>query len=327
VKPGTGRALRLVLGYGFALAGLAWVFHDLSFSALRPVLARIRWPWVAAAVAADIASYASQGLRWSLLLRSRGRTSPLYATQAIYAGLFVNELFPMRLGELLRAWLVSRRIGTAPDEIFPSIAVERLFDGLWLAAAVGVAATYLRLPAALLRAGDLLGALVAVGLVAFIILLWRTDRTPPVGGGRLRRFLARQAAGIRAIGRSPGVAVAALASGAVLLLQGFAYWLMMRACRIDLGLGPGLVAFLVVHAGTAIPNAPGNIGGYQLFCVLGLTLFGVAKADAAAFSVAGFVLLTIPLWALGWLALSRSRLNLRAVRGLSLRAPNKGGLP
>jgi hypothetical protein len=60
--------------------------------------------------------------------------------------------------------------------------------------------------------------------------------------------------------------------------------------------------------------------------VLGLAIFGVAKAEAAAFSVAVFVLLTVPLWVLGWAALSHSGLSLRAARELLHRSPRAGGI-
>jgi glycosyltransferase 2 family protein len=326
VKSGAFRILRLTFGYLFALGGLAWIFHDLSWSDLHPVLARIAWPWVAAAVVADIASYACQGTRWSLLLRPVGVVSPARATEAIYAGLFVNELLPMRVGEILRVWLVSRRIGAPPAAIIPAIAMERLLDGIWVAAAVALAAHYVPLPGAFLRAGDIFGILVVATLVVFAVLVLRAQVEPPTGAGRLRRFLSAQAGGLRAIGRSEYLFVAGLISAGMLLLQGIAYWLVLRACGIDLGAGPGLVAFLVVHLGTALPNAPGNVGAYQLFSVLGLALFGVAKAEAAAFSVAVFVLLTVPLWALGWVALSRSGLSLRAARELLRRSPREGGL-
>jgi glycosyltransferase 2 family protein len=326
MTPPTRRIVRLTLGYVFAFGALAWIFHDLSWSELHPVLSRIAWPWVAAAVTADIASYACQGTRWSLLLRPVGRVSPIRATEAIYAGLFVNELLPMRLGEVLRAWLVSRRIGATPAAIIPAIAVERLIDSLWVATAVAMAAVFVPLPGAWVRAGGIFGVLVGAALAIFVVLILRAPAALPAGAGRLRRFLAAQAGGIHAIGRSRYLLAASGISTAVLLLQGIAYWMVLRACGIDLGPGPGLVVFLVVHLGTAIPNAPGNVGAYQLFSVLGLALFGVAKAEAAAFSVAVFVLLTVPLWVLGWMAMSRSGLSLRGVRELLHRSPREGGL-
>jgi len=69
-----------------------------------------------------------------------------------------------------------------------------------------------------------------------------------------------------------------------------------------------------VHLGTAIPNAPANVGTYQFFTVVGLTLFGVEKTLASGFSVVVFVLLTAPLWVIGILALNRSGMTLTEIR-------------
>jgi hypothetical protein len=71
---------------------------------------------------------------------------------------------------------------------------------------------------------------------------------------------------------------------------------------------------IVIHLGTAIPNAPANVGTYQFFCVVALTLFGVDKTIATGFSVVVFVVLTVPLWLLGSLALGRSGATLAGVR-------------
>ena len=75
-----------------------------------------------------------------------------------------------------------------------------------------------------------------------------------------------------------------------------------------------VTAFLVVHLGTVVPGAPANVGTYQFFTVLGLTLFGVDKGTAAGFSLVVFALLTVPLWAIGFWALGRSGVTLTDVR-------------
>jgi len=53
------------------------------------------------------------------------------------------------------------------------------------------------------------------------------------------------------------------------------------------------VILVIVRVGTAIPNAPANIGSHQFFCVLALNLFGVEKTVAAAFSIVYFLALTL----------------------------------
>jgi hypothetical protein len=88
----------------------------------------------------------------------------------------------------------------------------------------------------------------------------------------------------------------------------------MRAYDLNLSFWAGAVVFLIVHLGTAIPNAPANIGTYQFFCVVGLSLFGVEKTLATAFSVVVFIILTIPLWVIGMIALSYTSMSLTEIR-------------
>jgi uncharacterized membrane protein YbhN (UPF0104 family) len=116
------------------------------------------------------------------------------------------------------------------------------------------------------------------------------------------------------MGRTRSFYGALMVSALVLLFQAIAFWMVMRAYRLDLSLWIGIAALLIVHLGTALPNAPGNVGTYQFFCVVALSFFGVDKARAAGFSIAVFVILTAPLWAIGSLALARSGLSLRGAR-------------
>ena len=88
---------------------------------------------------------------------------------------------------------------------------------------------------------------------------------------------------------------------------------------LDLSFWAGGAVFFIVSLGTAIPNAPGNVGSYQFFTIVGLTLFGVDKTFAAGFSMVVFVLLTLPLLILGSIAFSRSGLTLTSVQSRQAR--------
>ena len=117
---------------------------------------------------------------------------------------------------------------------------------------------------------------------------------------------------MRDIGSSRELFLAALLSIAMLVLQVVVLWFMMCACRIHLTLVTASVVFLILRLGTMIPNAPANVGTFQLFTIIGLTFFGVEKTAASAFSIVYFGALTVPLWALGVLAIAFSDLDLRA---------------
>jgi hypothetical protein len=100
----------------------------------------------------------------------------------------------------------------------------------------------------------------------------------------------------------------------MLACQILALWFMMLACRLDLSFGFSAIVLLVVRVGTAIPNAPANVGSFQFFSVLALTLFGVEKTVAAGFSIVYFLTLTVPLWVIGLLAISCTDMSLATIR-------------
>ena len=59
---------------------------------------------------------------------------------------------------------------------------------------------------------------------------------------------------------------------------------------------------------------PPMSGTFQFFTVVGLLLFHVHKTEATGFSLVAFIVITVPLLALGFLALSRSGTSLWAIR-------------
>src|SRR4029079_19427446 len=105
---------------------------------------------------------------------------------------------------------------------------------------------------------------------------------------RLREFHE----GIRRIGFTRAVEVSLAVSLVLLLAQATAFWAVVEANGVAVPIWAGVAVFLIIHVGTALPNEPANIGSYQFFCVLGLTLFGVEKTRAAGLAFVAFLVLT-----------------------------------
>jgi uncharacterized protein (TIRG00374 family) len=312
------------IGWIIAVACLIWVFHDIHIEQLLGQIATIRWEWVALAVLCDIISYYCQGWRWRLILGNVGKIKAVKTTQAIYAGLFTNEILPLRIGEMVRTYLVSRWLSVPFFSIIPSLAVERLFDGIWLGIGIGLTALFVHLPKNLANAAELLGVIVLVATGVFIFLVFRKEKAfenksePEAVGQKPRKtigsFLGEMARGIREIGVSRNFYQAFFASSLVLVFQILAFWLVMVGYGLPITLWEGAAAMMIVHLGTAIPNAPSNIGTYQFFTVIGVTLFGIDKTAATGFSVVVFIVLTMPLWLIGLYAISRTGMKLKDIR-------------
>jgi uncharacterized protein (TIRG00374 family) len=319
-----GLRVKRALGYLLALAGLVWVFHDIQPRQLLSVMSFTNWWLIAASVFFDVLTYVLQGVRWRLLLAPVGRLRPLRATQAIYAGLFTNEVVPLRFGEVVRAFLVSRWLGSDIGIVVPSMIVERFLDALWLVVGLGLAAMFVPLPKKLVNAGDLLGAVVLAATILFVCVVLRKkhefacgigERAPKLGAPTtLSSIVSRLARGLHEIGVSRSLYRAVALSAGMLACQVLAIWFIMLAFGLKLSVLAGAVVVLIVRIGTAIPNAPANVGSFQFFTVLALGLFGVDKTVAAAFSIVDFFILTAPLWIIGLFALSRTGMGLRDIR-------------
>lgn len=321
----TGDRIKKILGYVLAVVFLVWVFHNFRIRELWSRMRTVNWSWVAAGVALDVGGYVCMGVRWRLLLRPLGSISVLQTTQAVYAGLFINEVLPMRVGELARVYLVSRWLGRDFISAIPSVALERLFEGIWMVVGIGLTAMFVPLPREFVKAGDVLGILLLLAAALFVLIVLRKPKGSPdearlkISSGwklirRTRSLVDRLIVGFRTIGLTRFFYAAFFLSLLMFVLMALSFWAIMLAYGFRLSFWAGAAVFLIVHFGTALPNAPANVGSYQFFCVVGLVLFGVEKTLATGFSVVVFVILTLPLWIIGFFALARSGMTLSTIK-------------
>jgi len=105
-----------------------------------------------------------------------------------------------------------------------------------------------------------------------------------------------------------------LISALYLVLQVVSYWALMKAYGLDLSIFVAGGVLAIVRFGTAVPNAPGNAGLFQVATVLALRLFDVEPTDAKTFSFVLFFALVLPLLIGGAIATALTGLNLGEIR-------------
>lgn len=285
-----------IVALGIAAAALTAALRDLNWATFRVQLNQLDWRWLVVAVVFDVASYAAQGVRWRCLLK---QASLWQTTRAIYAGLFLNEIVPLRPGEAVRAWLAARDLRVGLLTVAPTMLTERLMDGVWLAIALLATLALAPLPVSLVRTAWMV--IFAMSVLLVTALLVGRERYP---------FLAKIRSGLS---NRPAL----LASGVFLAAQGLAFWAVTRASHLSLGLAAAFVVMIVVRVGTMLPGAPANLGTHQFSTVLGLSLYGVPHNTAAGFSLVVFVVLTAPLLAIGFAACLNAGLDWETLRAAS----------
>jgi glycosyltransferase 2 family protein len=319
----------LLAGYGLAVVCLAWVLHDIHPAKALRELAQVDWRWIALGMLFDVAGYVVQGIRWELLLRPFRKVPVSRTVRAIFVGLFANMLLPLRPGELLRTYLLNKTEKIGFGNVLGSVGVERLIDMVVATSALGAASVFVPLPPHFKKAADALGVvafvLVAVllgAVVYFELTLGNKSPKSPPSTRWGAKFMAALV-GLHKMGTAPSFYLAVLTSTLTPALQVLGLWAVMQAYGLPLSLPAAVVVLLVINIGVSLPSAPANVGSYQFFCVLGLSIFEVEKTTAVGFSIIAFIALTLPLLFLGFAAALRSGLSVREMRERIQRLPDK----
>lgn len=303
---------------------LFWVFHNIQPDRLVAGMAHVHWWLWTFCIGMQFMAYFCVACEWHFLLRPVGRLPLGRATQAVFAGRFANDVLPLQLGYLVRSLLAARWMNVGLLSIFPSLIVERLWDGIWLACGIGLAAISLPLPPRVVHAANAFGAVVLGGAAATAWVVVRRSKMGPDSPAppdsyattlsRIRSAFLRLTGGVRDIVRSGLLAPILALSLLKLAIQAAAFLGFLWAYNLHLSFPAALAVFLAGYLGTCLPSTPAGTGMFQLFVVAVLTFFGVGKSTAAGFALVSFVSITLPLAVAGFFALGQTGLRLRQVR-------------
>lgn len=234
--------------------------------------------------------------RWGLILAPLAELGKLELFAVASVGFFAIAALPVRLGELVRPYLVSRSETVKMSAALGTIFVERFLDGITVLVLAFLALYFAPLPSWLLQANFVFLGINIVLLAAVIFAVFRRARLDSLLNLIVRRLPATWAAalerlcrhfldGLQVIGDGSRLLQTILLSLLIWLCNALAIYCLFLAFHLSLPPVAALVIMVILIVGIAIPAAPGFIGNWHYFCVLGLSLYGIAKAEALAFAV------------------------------------------
>lgn len=277
-------------------------------------------------------------LVWIRALRWRHLTTPIreIGTGALYravsVGFMANNIFPLRMGEVVRCWYLGRESGASTAALFGTVVLERTIDavsvllllflvfGVWGAGGQGE-----------LERGVVLLVPVALVPLAFLFLL-RVAPDPVIAFAHavLRPFPRRFSDFIEDLLRRFTEGLGALSGGSHLVwiaVHSVLIWLVVSTLPVivtflalDMDLGPPLQVLgaawmtqAAVGVAVALPSAPGFFGIFHWACKLALVRFGVAPETAVAAGTLIHAVMWLTLTSMGLAALRSRRTSLHDV--------------
>lgn len=332
--PSPSRSLRhglaVVLGVAVSAAALWWALRGVAWDAIRLRLAEAHLLTLLAAAVVATLTFPIRAWRWRYLLRADDgaplRWPSLWHPVAI--GFMANNILPARLGEVIRCYAASRIAPVRFTASLTSVAVERVFDALTLAALFAIALLGPAVPAGVAIGGKvrLVGLVGVVALVALTAAAFRPELAErvlrallPTGRltDRLAAILRGLLQGLTALHDPRRLAAVVLWSAVLWVVNAVSFGLAFRAFGLPGDLWTALIAQTFVVFAVAAPSTPGYVGVLELAVVAALSLYGVPRDAAFASAAAYHVVTFIPIILLGAWSLTRTGLSLGELRTTS----------
>ena len=269
---------------------IAAILYFIDFSTMLAAIRGADYRLLAAAIPLSFLWMFVRAKVWRTLLRDKPKyRDVLFATGE---GYILNNFLPFRLGELGRAFLLSRKSGIPFGEIIPTIVIERTVDLAFSAAFLLAALPFVVNAEGAAQIGIVVGALVVVGLVMMYVLArnnqWALDifhklssRWPAIqriGGSFLESFFA-----------GLGILTNGWLFIRFLLWMTFnwlidlsTYTLIILAFFPQAQITWGLFSIGAATFSGAIPSLPGGVGTIEGAYVGALMLLGANQSTAFA---------------------------------------------
>ena len=298
---------------GVNLRGIADGLKEAKLSCIPPVLFLL------------VSIQILRSYRWGIIMKPLKDIDQFSLFSVTSVGFLAVVAIPARIGELARPYLISTKAGISMSSAVGTVLVERVFDGLIVLAAFFVVVLFTPLPPWLIKGSLVFLFVTLVFLSLMILLIFRKGaalnllapllhRLPERWHLRLADLIDNLIDGFKIIPHRRSMYYLAFLSVVIWVTDAAAMYILFFAFGFDLPLSAAFVLMVIIILGIAIPAAPGFVGNWHFFCVLGLGLFGIDKTAALTYAIVLHFLSVGVIVILGLVFLPFNRFSLSDIR-------------
>ncbi len=323
----TGKKVGAFVSVALSLAILIYLGLTLDWKSFSEQLSRLRWEYLPHVVIFFSLPFYVRALRWRHLLPSSSAVTTRGLFDATLVGTLATCILPLRAGEFVRPWVLSRWENVKFSTGFASVVTERVFD--IFALLVLLLASLPQIPNLPDEVALGLKSLFFLASLIALVMLWAylhsqslirlgqlvstkvLDRISHGLSVKAIRLLEEFVEGLRGIASIKELFYVVIYSMIIWMMYSLGYQAALWAFGEFPSLWVGVIVNVMIAIAIAAPSAPGFVGTYQLGCILALSvIFGHSKEFAVAYSLVGQTLSLGAVFVGGFIVLS--------LRGLAL---------
>lgn len=287
------KTLRWLPGVLISAIAIYAVIRFSHLQDIRVALKSVEASYILVILALAILSLVVRGIAWRTILGNR--VSLKAAFFGVSEGYFLNNLFPLRAGELGRALFVGRSSGLGTMHVLSTILIERAFDIVFAAGIVLLTLPFVVGSSWLKPVAYAAFIVVILGLVVlFLVANNRVKFQTWVNHRNIRsRFINNRIIpqvtkiidGMSALVKPSQFLLSVFWIGMCWVIWTVMYYFTVAQLVPGAPLWWGLFIAGLLALGVAVPSAPAALGVYEGSLVGGLALLGIPSGSALAYAV------------------------------------------
>jgi uncharacterized protein (TIRG00374 family) len=244
--------------------------------------------------------------RWQYLVKpiQSIRMSRLFAATTICY--FGNNVFPFRIGELLRCYSLNKISGISSVSAFGTVVIERMIDVTSFLLIMLVSFLFIQNVPEWMRWGIKGAAIILISLSALLVILnlkkvrlseFLIKRFRSFARGKLSQLLEKLFDGLSTLRKMPHLSLVLAQTVIIWIFTILNLWVIGTVLHYRFSLEDTLLIFFVTSAIVSVPSAPGYVGTYHAGAIGILLYLGMTRPEAQALAVilhaTGFLSLTL----------------------------------
>jgi len=302
--------------------------RGLDLSALWASIKTIQTIWLVPGILFYFLGVFLRSQRWSILLKGKYSPKPSQLFPSICIGYLGNNIFPVRAGELLRAYHLREKLAIPFTTSLASIIVERIFDGLIMLIFILIGLPSFQDQLQNSSLAGLIHWILLVGAFIFLFaffLVWlsalypeKAQRVfdfvflkilPKKAHEKYHALLNRFFEGLAAL-KSPAQLIATFATSLIVwLFETGLYFCVEQAFQLKIPFNQLLLLNGTLNIISIIPSAPGYIGVFDAPGISLLNAMSVPSESAAAYILTLHAALWLPITVVGLIFFIREGLQ------------------
>ncbi len=317
------------IGLFLSGAGLVYAFRQFNWTEFINLLQGVNYWYMFGAVALQLAAVWVRALRWKWLLAPIKNIPTKLLFDATMIGYFGNNVLPLRMGELLRAYVVSNNSSISTSKVIGTLIVDRILDFL----AVMILAFLFLFFSDLItipRWIVIFSIILILGLFITVLIIGKKNPDWNSIKRRLKIFQSNVGSKIYDIITNiiSGLSVLNKASnkigiyGFIVLLWTMYYisfLLIIKGVNLELSIMNAGILYVLLTLSISIPAAPGYIGTYHATCVAVLTnIYNISLNASQAFAVLSHAVIFIPFVTIGAIFFLKNSLEFSKLKSIEI---------